>query len=52
MIQALKDSAGRAQAYPVLTGTKEGLKSLVQWIMLSGRLGQFSLASRLPYSGE
>jgi hypothetical protein len=50
--QELKDQAGRAQAYPVLTGTKKGIKDLVQWIILSGRLGQFSLASRLLYSGE
>ena len=48
----LKDSAGRTQVYPVLTGTKEGLKVFVRWIMLSGRLNQFLLASRLLYSGK
>jgi hypothetical protein len=48
----LKDSCRRIQVYPVLVGTKEGSKGLVQWIILWGRLGQFSLARHLLYSGE
>jgi hypothetical protein len=48
----LRDNAGRAQAYPTLVGTKQGAKLFVRWIMFSGRLGQFSLAKRLLFSGE
>jgi hypothetical protein len=48
----LRDSAGRAQAYPTLVGTGQGAKTFVRWMMVSGRLGQFSLAKRLLFSGE
>ena len=51
----LKDPAGRAVPYALLTGTNIGAKTFTKWIMLSGRLGQFSLAKRLLYasfSGE
>jgi len=48
----LRDRAGRVQAYPTLVGTKQGAKKFVRWMMVSGRLGQFSLARRLLFSGE
>jgi hypothetical protein len=50
--QELRDNTGKTQAYPILIGTKEGARRFVQWMMFSGRLGQFSLAKHLLYSGE
>jgi hypothetical protein len=35
--------------YRRLIGTNEGAKKLTEWMMRSGRLGQFSLAKRLLY---
>jgi hypothetical protein len=35
--------------YRRLVGTNEGARKLTEWIIRSGRLGQFSLASRLLY---
>ena len=45
----LKDLAGRATPYTLLTGTKAGVKIFTRWMMLSNRLRQFSLARRLLY---
>jgi hypothetical protein len=36
--------------YQQLIGTNRGAKALAEWMIRSGRLGQFSLARRLLYS--
>jgi hypothetical protein len=36
--------------YQQLIGTNGGAKKLAEWMICSGRLGQFSLAKRLLYS--
>jgi hypothetical protein len=52
------DEAGRCQHLRIcrqldrqqLIGTNSGAKRLIEWMIRSGRLGQFSLARRLLYS--
>jgi hypothetical protein len=41
---------GRRLDYQQLIGTSSGAKRLAEWMIRSGRLGQFSLARRLLYS--
>jgi hypothetical protein len=41
---------GRRVNYRELIGTNSGARKLAEWIIRSGRLGQFSLAKRLLYS--
>jgi hypothetical protein len=36
--------------YQQLIGTNRGAKKLAEWMIRSGRLGQFSLAKRVLYS--
>ena len=42
--------AGRRLDYQQLIGTSGGARRLAEWLIRSGRLGQFSLARRLLYS--
>ena len=41
---------GKQVDYRQLIGTNSGAKRLAEWLICSGRLGQFSLARRLLYS--
>jgi hypothetical protein len=43
----LTDPAGRTQSYPQMIGSSKAVKGLVRWMLLSGRLNQFSLATSL-----
>jgi hypothetical protein len=48
----LTDYTGRKWSYPQLIGSWEAVRSFAQWMMCSGRLGQFQLAKRLLYNSE
>jgi hypothetical protein len=48
----LTDPEGKNQSFPQLVGSFKAVKGFVRWMMLSGRLGQFSLARRLLFPSE
>jgi hypothetical protein len=50
--QELTDRIGRKWSYPQLIGSWEAVRSFAQWMMFSGRLGQFQLAKRLLYNSD